>query len=396
MLIKKAFKFRLYPNKKQEEKLTIQFGQARFVYNYMLGQSIGVYKSKGETLNYYHNALMLTKMKKEDEFSWLKEGHSQVLQQSLKDLDRAYLNFFLKRTAFPKFKSKRNKQSIRYPQGIKINLEQKRTYIPKVGWVKTVFHRELIGEIRNVTVSKTASGKYFAAFQVQYEKEEPIYQGRCIGIDAGIHSFITTSDGLKIENPKWLRESENRLIHLQKQLSRKQKGSNSWHKQRIKVAKQHEKIQNQRRDFLNKLSHQIVQDNQLIAIEDLNIKGMMKNKHLAKSIGDLSWFEFSRQIEYKGIWYGCEIFKIDRWYPSSKTCSVCGHVEETMPLHKRKWTCTNCQTLHDRDINAAKNILNQATVGTTECWPNGHNVDRVEIRPAYTWGTDVEVGSPLL
>jgi putative transposase len=396
MLIKKAFKFRLYPNKEQQENLSIQFGQARFVYNYMLGQRIEIYKAKGETLNYHHNALMLTKMKKDDAYSWLKEGHSQVLQQSLKDLDRAYLNFFSKRAAFPKFKSKRNKQSIRYPQGIKVDREKRQTYLPKIGWVKTVYHRELIGEIRNVTVSKTASGKYFAAFQVQYEKDEPIYQGRCIGIDAGIHSFITTSDGLKIENPKWLRESENRLIHLQKQLSRKQKGSNTWHKQRIKVAKQHEKIQNQRSDFLHKLSHKIVQENQLIAIEDLNLKGMMKDKHLAKSIGDLSWYEFSRQLEYKGAWYGCEIIKIDRWYPSSKTCSECGHVVETMPLYKRKWTCTNCQKLHDRDINAAKNILNQATVGTTECWPNGRNADGVEIRPAFTWGTDVEVGSPLL
>jgi putative transposase len=144
------------------------------------------------------------------------------------------------------------------------------------------------------------------------------------------------------------------------------------------------------------LSHQIVQDNQLIAIEDLNLKGMMKNKHLAKSLGDLSWYEFSRQLEYKGIWYGCEIFKINRWYPSSKTCSECGHVMDVMPLHRRQWTCPNCHTLHDRDINAAVNILNQATVGTTERWPNGHNADGVEIRPAFIRGTDVEVGNPLL
>jgi len=252
MLVKKAFKFRIYPNKEQQHQLAIQFGHARFVYNRYRAWREQSYKETGKGLTYHQTAVALTKLKKNPEFEWLKEADSQVLQQKLKDLETAYKNFFAGQAKYPNFKSKRGKQTIRYPQRFKVN--GKKIYLPKVGWVNHKQHRPLEGEMKNCTVSKTKSGKYFVTIQCKLDIDEPNFTGSEVGIDLGLNHFATLSTGQKIENPKYLRKAEKKLIKLQRRLSRKKKGSNGWEKARLKVARQHEKISNQRADFLHKAS----------------------------------------------------------------------------------------------------------------------------------------------
>lgn len=392
MLVRKAFKFRLYPNQVQNASLAVQFGHSRFVYNHFLALRRDHYHKTGEGLYYQHTAGLLTRMKADPEYVWLKEADSQVLQQSLRDLDRAYKNFFDGRARYPRFKSRRHKQSIRYPQRVKVNYAFRQIYLPKVGWVKTIFHREIAGKIKNVTVSRTKSGRYFASFQVEVEVPDPVFQGRVVGLDLGIHSFAALSNGDKIANPRHLVRAEKRLRRLQKSLSRKQKGSAGREKQRIRAARQHEKVANQRADFQHKLSRQMVKHNRLIGVEDLHIKGMVKNQRLAKHISDAGWGQFVRMLGYKGEWYGCEVVRVDRWYPSSKTCSQCDIEMDSMPLQVREWECPVCRTRHDRDINAAKNILKQATAGTAERKAGGARVRPVVFHTG--WG--VEAGSQPL
>lgn len=392
MLIRKAYKFRIYPNKTQQTALAIQFGHSRYVYNAMLAERMAVYRDRGETMNYVDTAKRVTILKQTEETEWLREADSQVLQQALRDLDRAYQNFFAKRAGFPRFKARHNKQSIRYPQRVKVELTAKRTYLPKVGWVKTVFHRSIEGTIKNVTVSKTKSGRYFASFQVEVEIVPPVYRGKQVGLDLGLSSFAALSDGRKVDNPRHLIKAQKKLRRLQKRLSRAQKGSVGREKTRFKVARQYERVANQRKDFQHKLSHALVQEHRLTAIEDLHIKGMVRNKRLAKHISDAGWGEFVRQLHYKGDWYGCDVLSVDRRYPSSKTCSTCGAVMEAMPLQIRKWQCPICHTHHDRDVNAAINILKQTTAGAAE-WKAGG----VRVRPDFfNSGRNVEAGSPPL
>lgn len=376
MLVRKAYKFRLYANQEQQAMLAVQFGHARFVYNYFLQKRQEYYEETGKGLHYRQTADLLTRLKQDPSHEWLKDADSQVLQQKLKDLDRAYKNFFEKRGKYPRFRNRRAKQSIRYPQRVKVDLDARRSYLPKVGWVKTIFHRSLEGQHKNVTVSRNKSGRYFASFQVEMEIPDPVYQGGENGIDLGLKYFAALSDGSKIANPQHMIQAERRLRRLQRSLSRRQKGSQGWERQRRLVARQHECVANSRADFQHKMSRNLVEDHRLLAIEDLNIKGMVRNRRLAKKISDAGWGQFIRKLNYKGMWYGCDLLLIDRWYPSSKTCSSCETVMETMPLNVREWECPICETLDDRDINAAKNILKQTTVGTT-----GSHAGGVHVRP---------------
>jgi putative transposase len=385
--IKRAFKYRLYPNPEQQAQLARQFGATRFTYNYFLRKRIDRYADTGKGLTYHDTALMLAQLKKESEYSWLKEAHSQVLQQSLVDLDKAYNNFFNKRADFPTFKKKHGKQSCRFPQGFKVS--DTKLFVPKIGWINVVLHRPIEGVMKNLTISKTKSGKYFASIQVEQEIDEPTCQGDRIGLDLGLKDFAVTSDGQRFPSPKYLRKSEKRLKRLQRRLSRCQKGSNGRNKARLKVARQHEKIANQRQDFLHKLSKRLVDENQVIVIEDLHVKGMLKNHHLAKSISDSGWSEFVRQLNYKGQWYGCHIEQIDRFFPSSKRCFHCGHVHGGLTLAMRQWVCSECGTLIDRDLNAAQNILNWYTPGTGEIYAAGQP-DNLASASGL-----VESGSPL-
>jgi len=376
MLVRKAYKYRLYPNNEQRRALAVQFGHARFVYNHFLQVRRDHYQTTRAGLSYQSTTGLLTELKRCPDYEWLRGADSQVLQQSLKDLDRAFRNFFEGRAGYPHFKSRRAKQAIRYPQRVKINLETKRTYLPKVGWVKTVFHRPLEGKLKNVTVSRTKSGRYYASFQVEVDIPEPVSRGEMVGIDLGLKHYAVLSDGRKIANPRNLIQAERRLRRLQRQLSRKQKGSRGWEKQRIKVAQQHEKVASRRADFLHKLSRSLVDEYGYLAIEDLYIKGMVKNHSLAKHISDAGWGQFVRMLAYKGAWYGCQVKSSDRWYPSSKICSICGAEMEAMPLQVREWQCPICGAYHDRDQNAAIITLLHTTVGTT-----GSHAGGVHIRP---------------
>ncbi len=374
MQVKKAFKYGLKPNNDQRAALAIQFGHARFTFNWALARRKEFYQLNGKGLNYYAQADELRDLKHEDETIWLKQAHSQVLQQKLMDLDRAYVNFFEGRAKYPTFKSKRNKQSIRYPQGFKLNGHS--VYLPKVGWVKLVLHRTLEGEMKNATVTKTKSGRYFVSILCETEIDDPIYEGPHVGVDMGLNHFATLSTGEKIDNPRHLRRSEKKLAKEQRKLNHKVKGSVSREKQRVKVARVHEKVSDQRRDFHHKLSRRLVDEFGVITFETLHIKGMVRNHSLAKSISDAGWGQFIQFTEYKGAWYGAHVEKIDQFYASTKTCSDCGVKNQALTLSDRTWVCQSCGSVHDRDVNAAINIESQSTVGTAETNACGDHVRR--------------------
>lgn len=357
----KSYKFRIYPNNEQIELIEKTFGCSRFVYNYFLNQRIQLYKNECKSISYTEQQNQLPKLKKE--FVWLKEVDSTSLQMSLRNLDRAFKNFFRdKNIGFPKFKSKKSTKKAYTVNYVNNNIQIKKNKIklPKLKWVKAKIHRFVEGRIISATISKSTTNKYFVSIITEIDiKPMPKVENK-IGIDLGIKHFAILSTGEKIENPKYLRKTLEKLAKEQRKLSRKQKFSKNFYKQKKKVAKLHEKVKNQRQDFLHKLSKRIIDENQVIILEDLAVKNMMKNKKLSKEIADVSWYKFYSYLEYKSKWYKRTIHKIDRWFPSSKTCSYCGHVMENMPLNIRKWDCPNCDTKNiDRDVNASINILKQ-------------------------------------
>lgn len=352
--IYKAYKFRIYPNKSQIDFLNKQFGAVRFIYNYFLNQKDTQFKETGKSDNYFAQTKTLKLMKGQEEFKWLKEINSQTCQQVLQCLDAAYLKFFRKETAFPRFKKKKNHQSFCVPQHFKIL--EKGIIIPKLkSQIKCKFHREIVGEVKSLTISKTPTEKYFVSILVEQENKYQQTTKEKIGIDLGIKDFVALSDGTKYSFS--VSKKTKKLKKLQHYFSKKQKDSKRKEKLRLKIAKNHEKIVNSRLDFQHKLSTKLTNEYQTICLESLKVKNMMKNHKLARVIGEASWYSFVSMLQYKGKWKGCDIIQIDQFYPSSKTCSVCNWKKEDLKLSDRSWKCPNCGTEHDRDINAAKNIL---------------------------------------
>lgn len=354
----KAYKFRLYPNKEQEIYFSKCFGSVRFIYNKMLNDKIEYYKKNNKILN-------TTPAKYKKEYIWLKEVDSLALANAQMNLDKAYKNFFRdKSVGFPKFKSKKtNKFSYTTNnQNGTIYIIDKYIKLPKLKTlVRIKQHRQIPenGKIKSATISKNPSGKYYISILVEQEIKELTKNEFIVGVDLGLTDFAITSDGIKYSNPRYLRKSLNKLAKEQKKLSRKKNGSKNRNKQRMKVAKLHEKIANQRKDFLHKLSFELINENQVICLEDLQVKEIQQNKYLAQSVSDVSWYEFRRQLEYKAKWYGRTISFVDKWYPSSQICSNCGNNTGKKELSIREFDCPYCGKHHDRDINASINILHE-------------------------------------
>ena len=358
MKINKTFKYRIYPTKEQEILLVKHFGAKRFVYNYFLDQRKKTYLDSKKSLNYYDNAKVLTDIKKTEEYVWMKEVNSQSLQSSLRDLDTAYNRFFSKQGKFPRFKSKYDKQSFRIPQFVEYKDGQ--LWIPKFKKaIKVKEDRLLTGDILFATISKLSTNKYYVSItcntdHIQYQKND-----NKVGVDLGIKDLAICSDGKVYGNIKTTKKYEKQLSYEQRQLSKKQKGSNNRNKQKVKVAKIHEKIGNSRLNHIHNVTTSIVRENQTICVEDLSVQNMMKNHCLAKSISDASWGEFLRQLKYKSEWNGRNLITIGKFFPSSKTCNKCKFINQDLTLADREWVCPNCGEKLDRDLNASKNILEQ-------------------------------------
>ena len=358
--MKKGIKFRIYPNREQKNIINQTLGCCRLIYNKGLAMRNEAYEN-GSKIGYSQTSAMLTDLKKDEKFAFLKLVDSIALQQSLRDLDRGFVNFFQKRAAHPVFKSKHNHhQSYRtINQRDNIRIVGKRIKLPKLGFVKIRQSME-VGKINNVTIERTPTGKYFAVLNVEFEPQPMSNKGGLIGIDVGIKDFYSDSNGNVVSNPKYLEKSMRKLIREQRKLSRKQKGSNNRNKQRVKVALVHEKITNQRNDFLQKQSTMLIRENQTICIEDLKVKNMIRNRRLAQHIASASWSKFFDMLTYKSVWYGNDIVKVPTMYPSSQTCSCCGYKNTLVKnLAVRVWECPKCHTVHNRDANASINILNK-------------------------------------
>ena len=355
----KSFKVRIYPNQKQQILIDKTFGCTRYLYNFMLNLKQKLYDFYGISLSCNDTSKILTELKKHK--SWLQEPDKCSLQQCLKDLDTAYIKFF-NGAGFPNFKSKRGKNSYRTNCNLHLNQDNKMIKIPKVGWIKFRDKTNFSGltKINNITISKTPSGKYFASISAEVDIKAFAKTKKSCGVDLGLKDFCVLNDGTKFENLKFLVRSEKRLRLLQKSLNRKVYGSKNYEKARAKLTKFHEYIANCRKDYLHKISLFLVKNYDVICVETLQVKNMLKNHKLAKAISDVSWYEFCRQLEYKCLWYDKQFVRIDTYFASSQLCSNCRYKNSDVKnLDIREWTCPECSVHHDRDINAATNILNQ-------------------------------------
>ena len=359
----KAYKYRLYPNKQQIEQIQKTFGCCRFVYNQTLGYRKNLYEMKKESMNKtscnnYCNQVL------KKEYKWLKEVDKFALTNAIYSMDSAYQKFFKEHAGYPKFKSKRDHKksySTNFTNNnIEVSFKKNRIKLPKLKWVKVKIHREFVGKIKSATISQVPSGKYFVSILIETEHMPMKENDNSVGIDLGIKDLLITSDGEKFDNIRTTKKYENKLAKEQRKLSRKIKGSKNWNKLRIKVARIHEKIRNTRIDNLHKISHKLINENQVIVSENLAVSNMMKNHNLAKAVLDCGWYELTRQLAYKAEWNDRIYIKIGRYIPSSQTCNICGFVnKDTKDLSVREWICPECGTIHDRDINAAINILNE-------------------------------------
>ena len=379
--ITKGFKYRIYPSESQKRMMQQTFGNVRFIYSHFLNLRSEEWKNNHLSISYNKTYSLLTDVKKKEEYSWLNLSDSMALQESLRDLDRAFQNFFRKNNDYPKFHSKHDRQSYRTRnQNNSIRIEGNRITLPKIGRIKIKLSRQIKGRILNATISRTKTNRYFVSLCCEYEEDIRSNGGGVIGIDVGLKEFYTDSNGTVVDNPKYLAKYDKKLLKEQKKLSRMIEMNIDYYtsnrvpvykkplsecrnieKQRLKVAKIHEKISNSRSDFLHKESLKLVKENQIIAVEDLNVKGMITNHKLARSISDVSWSEFHRLLECKAKEYGSVFIKVPRFYASSQTCHVCGYKNALVKdLKIRNWTCPVCGSHHDRDHNAAINILNEA------------------------------------
>lgn len=374
----RAYKYRILPTEEQKLQLAKFFGSARFVYNLGLETKMRAWASARKNFTCIDLANQLKELK-DTEAQWLQDCPSQTLQMALRNLDNAYTQFF-KGGGFPKFKSKHKRQSIQFPQGVKVEFENSTIILPKLRGVNCIFHRQFNGDIKTVTVSKTVTNKYFVSILVDNQKElpkkKPIKEETAVGIDMGVKTFATLSNGHIIANPRCLRKNLKRLRVEQRKLNRRFKNgakeqTKGYNKQKLVVATLHERIRNQREDYLHKASIQIIRSFNTICLEDLNISGMMKNRKLALAVGEIGWYKFRTMLEYKADWHGKNIQFIGRFEPSSKLCSKCGAINNDLTLKDRRWICLPCGTNHDRDANAAANIKNfglrnkPATVNTS-------------------------------
>ena len=363
----KGYKYRIYPNKEQEELIQKTFGCKRFVYNQTLAYRQDKYRNEGISLtriecNNWKNQVL------KKEYPWLKEVDKFALENAIIDMYYAYEKFHKEHSGYPKFKSKKThrnsyKTNCVYSStkpSIEVSFEDNKVKLSKLKWVKAKLHRKFTGKIKSAVISQVPSGKYYISILVETEHIPMESTGCVVGIDLGIKDLLITSDGEKFDNIKTYYKYEKTLAKEQRKLASKKLGSNNWNKQRIRLAKVYEKVSNIRKDYLHKISHQLVSENQVIVTEDLAVSNMLKNHRLAKSISDCAWYEFTRQLTYKSDWNNREYIKIGRFTKSSQPCNVCGYINEKVKdLSVREWTCPNCGTIHDRDINAAINILNE-------------------------------------
>ena len=354
----KAFKYQLNLNQEQKIMLDKTLGCVRFVYNWGLNEKSKAYTKDKTNISCFDLMNKIVILKKQEDYLWLNDVHSQTLQMSLRNLDNAFTNFFKKRCSFPKFKKKSRHQSFQYPQGVKI--KDNLIFLPKIGWCHFFKHREIIGEVKTVTVSKTPTGKYFVSVlcntNLSIPNKKPILKETSVGVDLGIKTFATLSNGKVFENQKHLTNRLKQLRIEQRKLQRCIKDSNRREKQRLVVAKLYEKITNQRLDFLHKVSYYLTENFDTICMENLNVSGMMKNHKLARFIGEQGWSLLNNQLHYKCEWKGKNYIQIGRFDPSSKRCNYCGDINKDLKLSHREWVCESCKNVNERDLNAALNI----------------------------------------